>query len=355
MKTIKVIVFTVLVLVVIIGVIGLLGAASNIWLVSSVWSPIYAFFHENLDLNIWLIRAICIVSFYIALFLFTPYIVKYFNPFSWLKLPKWLSFGESRSDFKKSKAFYMLIPFGIAVLFCLIMSTVKGPGFSRDGESRGCKAWNSIDGYYEDVNDCTRQVHPTYGTPIIPITPDNFLLFDMKKVDVNANTVFFDPVKGAPLLYYYETDSSIDFFNSQGRHPQFGSELLPVTEDIVKKVLAFVPTTGITLNETSLRLLVGGKRTIVATVLPSNSTNRDVTWISTTPQVATVSPNGEIIAVSEGATTIEVLVKNNESIRAIVSVNVSKSAPKSSGANAEGGAKQQPEPKGNDWGDWGNW
>jgi len=56
----------------------------------------------------------------------------------------------------------------------------------------------------------------------------------LRKIEVNEDTVFFNPVDGTPLLYYFKIGSKIEFFNSKGWHPQYGGELLPVTPDIVK-------------------------------------------------------------------------------------------------------------------------
>jgi len=66
-----------------------------------------------------------------------------------------------------------------------------------------------------------------------------------------------------------------------------------------------VPVTGVTLNNSTLALTVGGATgALVATVAPANATNQAVTWTSSNPAVATVSAMGVVTAVSAGTATV---------------------------------------------------
>lgn len=60
----------------------------------------------------------------------------------------------------------------------------------------------------------------------------------------------------------------------------------------------------IRLNMPSLTLVVGGKETLTATVLPSDAANKAVTWNSSNSQVAAVASNGEVTGLSLGSATI---------------------------------------------------
>jgi hypothetical protein len=66
-----------------------------------------------------------------------------------------------------------------------------------------------------------------------------------------------------------------------------------------------VPVTGITLNQGSITLTVGGTVTLTATVAPDNATNKAVSWKSSDTAKATVS-NGVVTAVAEGTAKITV-------------------------------------------------
>ena len=65
-----------------------------------------------------------------------------------------------------------------------------------------------------------------------------------------------------------------------------------------------IDATGVVLKGLSNGLKVGGTATIIADVLPSNATNKVLTWSSTNPSVATVNSSGVVTGVSAGTTTI---------------------------------------------------
>ena len=71
-----------------------------------------------------------------------------------------------------------------------------------------------------------------------------------------------------------------------------------------------VAVTGVSLNHTELNLLVGGEATLVATVTPDDATNKEVSWISTTPTVAEVDDHGKVTAKALGSATIVVTTKD---------------------------------------------
>ena len=67
-----------------------------------------------------------------------------------------------------------------------------------------------------------------------------------------------------------------------------------------------IPVEGVSLNMTSLSLLIGASETLIATVAPDNATDKTVTWSTDDSSVATVSSDGKVTAVSVGNTTITV-------------------------------------------------
>jgi len=66
-----------------------------------------------------------------------------------------------------------------------------------------------------------------------------------------------------------------------------------------------VAVTGVSLNKTSTTLTVGETETLTATVVPTNATNKNVSWTSSNTSVASVS-NGVITAKAAGTATITV-------------------------------------------------
>ena len=60
-----------------------------------------------------------------------------------------------------------------------------------------------------------------------------------------------------------------------------------------------VRVSGVTLDKSTLSLNKGETETLIATVLPSNASNKNVTWTSSNDSVATVSNNGLVTAVGD--------------------------------------------------------
>ena len=83
-----------------------------------------------------------------------------------------------------------------------------------------------------------------------------------------------------------------------------------------------IPVNGVTLNPTLLSLFTGGSETLTATVEPSNATNKNVTWSSDKPEVATVD-NGKVTAKAAGTATITVTTEDGcKTATCIVTVTV---------------------------------
>ena len=64
------------------------------------------------------------------------------------------------------------------------------------------------------------------------------------------------------------------------------------------------PVTGISINHSTVTLIVGSSISLSATVSPSNAANKSVTWSSTNDSVAFVSADGVVTGVSAGTVTI---------------------------------------------------
>ena len=65
-----------------------------------------------------------------------------------------------------------------------------------------------------------------------------------------------------------------------------------------------ISVTGVSLDESSITLDVGGNKTLTATVTPEAATNKKVRWASDKEAVATVSEDGVVTAVAGGTAVI---------------------------------------------------
>lgn len=70
-----------------------------------------------------------------------------------------------------------------------------------------------------------------------------------------------------------------------------------------KSGMQTIPVTGITLDKTSSKLQIGNSQTLVATVAPTNATNKTLSWTSSNSIVATIA-NGVVTAKATGTATI---------------------------------------------------
>ena len=71
-----------------------------------------------------------------------------------------------------------------------------------------------------------------------------------------------------------------------------------------------VSVTGVTLDKSSISILVGASETLAATVSPKDAANKKVTWKSDKPTIATVDANGKVTGVAAGEAIITVTTED---------------------------------------------
>lgn len=71
-----------------------------------------------------------------------------------------------------------------------------------------------------------------------------------------------------------------------------------------------IAVSSVTLNESSLSLQINEEKTLSATVLPANSTEKNITWLSSSADVVSVN-NGKIVGLKAGNATIIAYVDEN--------------------------------------------
>ncbi len=71
-----------------------------------------------------------------------------------------------------------------------------------------------------------------------------------------------------------------------------------------------IPASSISLNKTSLTLDINETYTLIASILPSNATDKSVTWKSSNNAIATVSSNGVVTPKSHG--NVEITATTND-------------------------------------------
>ena len=95
------------------------------------------------------------------------------------------------------------------------------------------------------------------------------------------------------------------------------AEITATTTDGGKKATCTVTVlpvavTGITLNKSSLSMLENDSETLIATIIPSNATNKAVSWSSSNSAVASVNANGLVLAKAAGNAIITVTTEDGQ-------------------------------------------
>ena len=91
------------------------------------------------------------------------------------------------------------------------------------------------------------------------------------------------------------------------------------TKPAPKPVTENIPPTGVSLSKSKAFMVSGQTLNLIATVLPSNASNKTVTWTSSNSSVASVSA-GQIIAKSSGMCTITAKTVNGKTASCTVTI-----------------------------------
>lgn len=84
------------------------------------------------------------------------------------------------------------------------------------------------------------------------------------------------------------------------------------TKKTTTTVTSSVTATEIQINEEIESLKVGESKTLTATIKPSNTTNKNITWKSSDESIATVSSDGAIVAKKSGTVEISAATSNGK-------------------------------------------
>ena len=82
-----------------------------------------------------------------------------------------------------------------------------------------------------------------------------------------------------------------------------------------------VDVSAVSISSTSATLEVSQTKKLTATVSPSNATNKNITWSSSKPTIASVDQNGTVTALKTGTTTITAKSNNNKTASCTITVS----------------------------------
>ena len=163
--------------------------------------------------------------------------------------------------------------------------------------------------YYVEVQGKYYQMHSTKGFITINREPSNLTKEDFEAENGEGSTTTLTVVSSETEIAIASvragSNNIIEVTSTETEGETvvtvtYGSYTKTCTVKVVEPVLA----TGITLNETEY-VVTGGEswihdKQLVATIEPSNVTEKEVTWKSSNPEVATVDENGLVKAGTKG-------------------------------------------------------
>ena len=100
----------------------------------------------------------------------------------------------------------------------------------------------------------------------------------------------------------------------------------------------------VSLDKTELALTVGDTQTLTATITPNDANNKNVSWSSDKPSVATVDENGKVTAVAEGTAKITVTTVDGKKTADCAVTVTAKSGGGSSSGGGGGGSSSSSKP-----------
>ena len=172
------------------------------------------------------------------------------------------------------------------------------------------------------------QKHPTWKTyleskwkvAVTGITLDKTSLTILKGKNVKLTATVLPKNATNKILTWSSSNTNVATVDGIGnvKAKSEGIAVITATSSNGKKIQckvevkkSVIAVTSIALNKTALTLTKGNTANLVATIKPSNATNKKVTWSSSNSNIVAVS-NGKITAKKEGTATITVMSSNGK-------------------------------------------
>lgn len=180
----------------------------------------------------------------------------------------------------------------------------------------------------EDGNfsaNCTLTVSSAY-VPVTEITLDKTTL-QLEKDKTGTLTATVKPSNATnPTVTWTSSNTAVaTVTNGVVTAVAGGTATITATADgktATCEVTVSVPVTEVTLNKTTLTLVVGTYEDLEATITPTDATDKSLTWTSSDESVAYVDIAGKVVAQKGGKTTITVKTNNGKTATCVVTVTV---------------------------------
>lgn len=124
-----------------------------------------------------------------------------------------------------------------------------------------------------------------------------------------------DIISGSAVSWYYDNKNpgertifaEIELIGYGKENYQLSSSKISTSGKIIG-----VNVTGVSLDTHSLNMTAGMEKQLIASVLPKDASNKNLSWTSSNPAVASVDSNGKVTSVSAGSAVIRVTTEDGE-------------------------------------------
>ncbi|URZ08162.1 Ig-like domain-containing protein [Clostridium felsineum] len=134
-------------------------------------------------------------------------------------------------------------------------------------------------------------------------------------VDQNPDTIPGNTITTTSTNYVINNSYKNDFYVHIAAIDKAGN-----ISEVTHQKVTVDTAANISLNKTTDNLTVGSTDNLIATITPSDAVDKNVTWTSSDPSIATVDPYGKITAVKPGTVTITASTNNGKTASCNVTV-----------------------------------
>lgn len=192
------------------------------------------------------------------------------------------------------------------------------------------------DGYYGHTACGLYMFSWSWEPPFVPVSSINLDSASKTLIEGNTGkvTAFVQPVNATKQeVKFASSDSGIVSVDANGNIKALrpGNAVITAQADdgkvsasvnVTVKGKPVVKAQSISLNQTSRTIYKGQSFKVTATVSPSDTANKAVSWSSSRPSVASVSKTGTVKALKAGTTTIKATAQDGSNISKSIRVTV---------------------------------
>ncbi|MCR5204743.1 MAG: Ig-like domain-containing protein [Lachnospiraceae bacterium] len=153
---------------------------------------------------------------------------------------------------------------------------------------------------------CTVTVFRNATDIVVDVNPLTLNVDETYQLNVQLN-----PTDSTDTVHFESNNTAIATVSATGKVTGVskGSCIILIKTDAGKSTLCNVfveqQVTGLELDKESAPLMVGETLQLIATVTPSNASDKELEWSSTNPDVATVDEDGKVTGIAGGYTIIK--------------------------------------------------